>query len=172
MSAGLSLGKCGCPNNNILVISFWKDLNGLHKMTPSPAGIFLYPWQYELACGVQQHTVTFYCSGHRYWVYCGPNEACTRLQLHECNNRTNTRRYLIVKEQVRSAMSNLRSCRRFCAAQWAFYYRACTIQWQPVLIMIILNSTFSMQWSLVSCDHVLRTGRFSRVHWHLGAKLI
>ena len=43
MSAGLSLGKCGCPNNNILVISFWKDLNGLHEMTPSPAGIFLYP---------------------------------------------------------------------------------------------------------------------------------
>jgi len=29
-----------------------------------------------------------------------------------------------------------------------------------------------MQWSLVPVDHVLRTGRYLRVHLHLGAKLI
>ena len=34
------------------------------------------------------------------------------------------------------------------------------------------DSTFSMQWSLVSVYHVLCTGRFPRVHWHLSAKLI
>jgi len=81
-------------------------------------------------------------------------------------------------ERVRSAMSkpqpagSMRSSPMFCAAQWAYHYCACTIQRQPVFILIILNLTFSMQWSLVPVDHVLRTDRYPHVHWHLGAKLI
>jgi len=39
-------------------------------------------------------------------------------------------------------------------------------------ILIILNSTFPMQLSLVPVYHELRAGRFPRFQWHLGAKLI
>ena len=50
----------------------------------------------------------------------------------------------------------------------------CMYNKQPEFISIISNSTFSMQWSLVPVYHVhvLRTGRFPRVQWHLSAKLI
>jgi len=43
--------------------------------------------------------------------------------------------------------------------------------WQPVLILMILNLTVFMQWSSVPLfiTSVLYTGRFPRVHWHLGA---
>ena len=61
---------------------------------------------------------------------------------------------------------------RFCAAQQAFHCCVFTIQWQPVFIFIISNSTSLMQCSLMPVYHTLRTGRFPRVHWHLGAKLI
>ena len=41
-----------------------------------------------------------------------------------------------------------------------------------VFILIFFNSTVSMQLSLMTLYHILRTGKFPRVHWHLGAKLI
>ena len=42
---------------------------------------------------------------------------------------------------------------------------------QPDFILITSNLTFSIQSPSAPVYHVLRTGRFTRVHWHLGAKL-
>ena len=54
----------------------------------------------------------------------------------------------------------------------AFHYCVCTIQRQPSLFRLVLNSTFSIQWCLAPLYHILRAGRFPRVHRHLDAKLI
>jgi len=37
---------------------------------------------------------------------------------------------------------------------------------------VLIITTFLMQWSLVPSYHVLHTGRFPHVSWHLGAKII
>ena len=76
----------------------------------------------------------------------------------------------------RPAMSNPRShaCQSKVLCGPASFYILCTHNAITNCLYFdnLKNSTFSMKWSIELVYHVLRTGRFARVRWHLHAKLI
>jgi len=87
-----------------------------------------------------------------------------RVQLNSLNDRNK------YTDQLCPIPARMRLSRSFFAAQWSFHYCVCTVEWQHVFILIILNLTFC-NGSKVPVYHVLLIGRFPRVHWHLGAKV-